>query len=85
MIIIYYRNSDNDVMPPLLWLRQPRHHPYDRPTVGQGCAHTERRARTLMLPFYDQQVRHRRWQPKVATEGGNRRWQPKVATEGGNR
>jgi len=27
-------------MPPLLWLRQPRHHPY---------AHTERRARTSII------------------------------------
>ena len=27
-----------------------RHHPYDRPTVGQGCA---LRAPTLMLPLYE--------------------------------
>ena len=48
---LYYLDisSENVLMPPL----RSQHHPYDRPTVGQGCAHTERRARTPMLPFYE--------------------------------
>ena len=75
------RNSRHHPMPPLLWLlwlcQKPRHHPL-RPTFGQKTEGLQPFGRSRlrpygtkgaypMLPFYDQQVRHRRWQPKVAT------------------